>query len=106
MVTGNSDFEAVSREISGPRPPRVLCAREDPRELRACLPLGDSLATRHRALTLRLASVTRQFENDRLVHFFCKPLMRLTNVVSDLAFGIRKPENLNVQADQLTTEVA
>lgn len=43
--------------------------------------------------TVRLVSVIRQFENDRLVHFFCKLLMRLTNTVSDLAFSSRKPEN-------------
>ena len=108
MVTGNSDFQAGSSEISGPRPPRVFYAREDPREPRAYLLLVGSLAIRHRALTLRLASVTRQPENDRLVHFFCKLLMRLTNVVSDLAFSkseVRECNPFDVQTNQLATEV-
>jgi hypothetical protein len=43
----------------------------------------------HLDKTLRLVSVIRQSENNRLVHFFCKPLMRFVNVMSDPAFNAR-----------------
>jgi len=33
LVTGNSDFVPIGSEISGPRPPRVFLAREDPRDV-------------------------------------------------------------------------
>jgi hypothetical protein len=44
--------------------------------------------------TVRLVSVIRQSENDRLLHFVCKLLIRLANVVSDPAFSTnnKKPE--------------
>ena len=64
--------------------PLTNYAREEPRELRARLLLVGSLAISHRALTLRLVSVTRQLENDWVVHFFCKLLKRLINVTSEL----------------------